>query len=425
MRQGKGGVLIINYDLGTKNGVGGRRWALLGRALLEAGEQVHFLTTRQDLPEELQEWSTQVHTFKTKYPACISQTPNNLFGKLQYRWWRWRLLQAVRGTIYDLGKRDEQRFLSNCRRLIQQHGIDVCIVTGAPFSYLYYGTLLKKEFPGLVLVSDFRDKWTEGFNYGMRQLDARRMDYERACELAVIQQSDLVTVASEDVGDYLNQRHARAYMVLYNAVSPILEQAAAQKAKPAESAGFHLVHVGNISEGCEDQTEHLIRAIKVLEKQKPGLVKLSLVGLPNPEVVQQFNKAGISGLQLIQRMPQQELGAWMNTADAFLIFNREALAKSIPTKFFDYIVFKKPIIAYDIKGKLAQMIRERRIGILLNTAHDAEQTAAMLQDLAGGTQQFNLESTHTEFSSAQQVRLLLEALNPLLHQQPDAFTGQN
>lgn len=413
MQQQKRAVLIVNYDLGTKYGVGGRRWALLGRALMEAGEEVHFLTTRQDVPEELQDRSAQVHTFKTNYPACIRNTPNNIFGKIQYRIWRWRLLRGVQGTIYDLGKRDKQRFLSHCRRLIQQHGIDVCIVSGAPFSFLYYGTLLKKEFPGLVLVSDFRDKWTEGFNYGMRQLDARRMDYERACELAVIQESDLVTVASEDVGDYLNRRHPRDYMVLYNAVSPILE-AAARNVKTSANAGFHLMHVGNISEGCEDQTTHLIQALKLLEAQQPGRVKLSLVGLPNPEVVQQFNKAGISGLQLIQRMPQQELGAYMNTADAFLIFNREALAKSIPTKFFDYIVFKKPIIAYDIKGRLAQLISERRLGILLSTAHAPEQTAAVLENLANGTSQFNLDATYAEFSSAQQAKLLKEALSPLL-----------
>jgi hypothetical protein len=404
-------ILIVNYDLGTTNGVGGRRWALLGGALLESGEEVHFLTTRQDIPEELHTWKDRIHSFQTAYPKIINNASEKIVDKIIYRFNLLRLKIFNKGTIFDLGKRDKNRFLDSCKNLIKKHDIRICIVTGAPFSYLYYGTLLKREFPGLILVSDFRDKWTEGYNYGMRQLNKRRMAFERACELAVIQQSDLVTVASEDVGDYLKQRYNRDYMVLYNAVSPLLQNAVKETEEPSRRPYFHLVHVGNISEGCEEQTEHLIQSLSLLESTQPGRFRFSLVGCSNRNIVRQFTEAGLDSLALVDRLPQKALGELMNTADAFVIFNRAALSKSIPTKFFDYIIFRKPLIAYKINGKLAEMIERRQIGILLDSGETPEMAAAELLELASGNRVFDLSHTNAEFTAAHQATQLMKAIS--------------
>lgn len=410
----QGAVLIVNYDLGTRGGVGGRRWALFGRALSEAGNKVHFLTTRKELPEELQNGHHRIHHFHSRFPAIINTIPVNFAGKIAYRFWLLRMRLGTRGTVYDLGKRDKNEFLKQCRSIIKKEQIRVCIITGAPFSFLYYGTLLKKEFPQLVLVSDFRDKWTEGFNYGMRTLNKAGKAYEQACEQAVIRQSDLVTVASEDIADYLRQIHPRDYLLLYNAVSPML-----QVRKPSEVINpkpncFHLVHVGNISDGCEVLTNHFLNALRMLQTSHPGKFCVSLVGCPNEQVVQQFRQAEIPGLNIVDRMPQQELGAFMATADAFLIFNREVLAKSIPTKFFDYIVFKKPLVAYKLKGKLAELIQEKNLGLLLDHRQSEALAADELLRLADGAIEFDRAYSNKEFTSEFQMEQLVKNLRPIL-----------
>jgi hypothetical protein len=412
-------VLIVNYDLGTRNGVGGRRWALFGRALLEAGNKVHFLTTRKELPEELQSWQSQIHQLNSQYPGIINTVPTSLQGKLAYKLSLLRMRLSTKGTVFDLGNRDKQVLLQQCRSLIKKHHIRVCIFTGAPFSYLYYGTLLKKEFPNLILVSDFRDKWTEGFNYGMRTLSNSRRTYEQDCERAVVEQSDLVTVASEDIADYLKNIHHRDYLLLYNVVSPILHEPTEQKNpsnKPADR--FHIAHVGNISDGCEVQTEHFLNTLKVLSVTHPGRFTLSLVGCPNEQMVQQFRQADIPGVNIVGRLPQQELGSFMSDADAFLVFNREVLAKSIPTKFFDYIIFRKPLIAYKLKGKLSELITNKQLGLLLDHNKPAEVAAQSLTELAGGAYPFNQDYSNEEFTSEFQMEVLKKALMPLLNRQP-------
>jgi hypothetical protein len=49
--------------------------------------------------------------------------------------------------------------LRKARRLMRRHNFDVALVTVPPFSALVVGSALKREFPSIVLVSDFRDEW--------------------------------------------------------------------------------------------------------------------------------------------------------------------------------------------------------------------------------------------------------------------------
>lgn len=407
-----GAALIVNYELGTRHGVGGRRWALLGRAMLEAGHEVHFLTTREDVPEELNAWGRYIHHFRSAYPSAIRKTPRTIFDKLAYRFTLALMRFRIPGTLFDLGKCDKAILLEHCRKLIRQHQIRVCIFTGAPFSYLYFGTLLKNEFPELILVSDFRDKWTEGINYGMRNLSPKRLNYEKACELAVIRQSDLVTVASEDLSDYLKKIHQRDYLLLYNAISPALQKPdTATIAHARDPQSFQFMHVGNISEGCETQTEHFLHTLKELIQLQPGKFSLMMVGCSNQNVVDRFNNAGIQGISFVERLPQKELGSLMNQADAFLVFNRESLPQSIPTKFLDYITFHKPIIAYRLSGKLATLISGEKLGVLLDDSKSFSDSAKTLAQLANGNIPFNSMYDCNDFNPAQQIEVLKTAIN--------------
>ena len=61
--------------------------------------------------------------------------------------------------------------------LILEEKINIIIVSGAPFTLLYYSTLLKKKF-SIKLISDIRDPWTWGSGYGMTLLTKPRKKKE-------------------------------------------------------------------------------------------------------------------------------------------------------------------------------------------------------------------------------------------------------
>ena len=74
-----GSILILSGKLGTKHGVGGRRWALFGRSMLESGLNVHLITAQQDIPEEFSDFRDHVHRFKTVYPSILQNGPSNFW----------------------------------------------------------------------------------------------------------------------------------------------------------------------------------------------------------------------------------------------------------------------------------------------------------------------------------------------------------
>ena len=51
--------------------------------------------------------------------------------------------------------------VSKSREIIRRAGIQVVLITVPPFSALVVGTKLKREFPHLKFVADFRDEWLD------------------------------------------------------------------------------------------------------------------------------------------------------------------------------------------------------------------------------------------------------------------------
>ena len=84
------------------------------------------------------------------------------------------------------------------RQIIRRFGIDTVMVTVPPFSALVAGTRLKREFPSLVLVSDFRDEW---LSFYLKDFDFQNSDYTRrraeAIEQESVEASDLVVAVND------------------------------------------------------------------------------------------------------------------------------------------------------------------------------------------------------------------------------------
>ena len=66
--------------------------------------------------------------------------------------------------------------LRKARRIVRRHGIEVVLVTAPPFSAFLVGNALKREFPYLTLVSDFRDEWLKFY---LGTFDFQKGDYTR------------------------------------------------------------------------------------------------------------------------------------------------------------------------------------------------------------------------------------------------------
>ena len=82
------------------------------------------------------------------------------------------------------------------------------MVTVPPFSALVVGTRLKREFPSLVLVSDFRDEW---LSFYLKNFEFQNSEYTRRraeqIERETVEASDLVVAVNQSSRDEIRRRY--------------------------------------------------------------------------------------------------------------------------------------------------------------------------------------------------------------------------
>lgn len=397
-------VLIVSYKLGTKSGVGGRRWLHYGLELLRRGHDVYFLTYASDLPEELAEHKNKVFFIETNYPEVLKTSHNTFFQKLLYRYWIFRLNQINKGIIFDEAVRTKKKFLEIAGDIIIKKDVSHLIVTGAPFSLLHFGTLLKEKFPKIKLISDYRDAWTQGIGYGIRQLPGKKFQHELQWEKNVLKTSDKVLVASKDIEQALKRIDPSVKsLVLPNFVNvdqynnlnviPALE-------KPLDT--IVITHIGSVNNDTNRYWTHFLKNVTQLIKQNNRKIRCRFIGGENKAIKEYVDANALDFVDFMPNMSADKLADYMVDSDYFIFFKHDNFPHSFPTKFFDYVFFRKPLLCYSIEGDVTHEIENNRIGVVLNEKTTFKEFAMILDS----TEQRNDFDQHYDYTKYSLVNLV-------------------
>ena len=143
-------------------------------------------------------------------PACSSRSPRSLrqhsaFApeipfQLRHQVWRWLSRGKSSGTSESSAPKAPGRLkpllsqlasrvlcpepevlwapfaIRKARQIVQRYGIEAVLVTAPPFSAFLVGNALKREFPHLKLISDFRDEW---LSFYLKDFEFQSSDYTR------------------------------------------------------------------------------------------------------------------------------------------------------------------------------------------------------------------------------------------------------
>ena len=207
-------VLLISYLFPPAGGVGVHRALAYARYLPESGAEVWVLAARNP--------STPIMD-----PALVADIPpatrmyRVFTPELPYafRDWLWRRLRGPSGartpvpthpaampglvarTLRRLATPDPQVVwrpfaVRRACSLIKDHGIGTVLVTVPPFSALGIGIELKRRFPSLYLISDFRDEWLN-FYLNLEPADRSTLREDAIWrERAAVEASDLVVAVT-------------------------------------------------------------------------------------------------------------------------------------------------------------------------------------------------------------------------------------
>jgi len=285
-------VLIITYYWPPSGGAGVQRWLKFSKYLPQYNWEPVILTVdpeyaaypaiddslEKEIPESLKIYRTKATDWYKLYGNDKTKVPSAGFAKNKDDTFRGKLSRFIRGNFFIPDpRRGWNRFAyRKACSLIKDEGITHIISTSPPHSTQLIGLKLKKKFPGITWIADFRDPWTDIYYYKMfcQTLPVRMLNkhYERK----VIENADLVISVGESLSRLLKSKirfPADKFKVLTNGYD---EPDFTKLVSDRKDNNFIITYVGTISDSYP--IEGFLRIISDLIKINGRDILFRIVG---------------------------------------------------------------------------------------------------------------------------------------------------
>jgi hypothetical protein len=368
-------ILLCNFDFPPNQGIGGRRWAKLARGLADEGFIIHVLKARpvkgnidSAWTAEVQHPNIQVNELPRTYPEIISNTGKDWISKLRYRVALRRLKKQESGTIYDVAIGWEEVFNTAAYKLITEFRITKVIATGAPWNLLVYAARLKKHFPSVYLIVDYRDPWITARNYGMPQLEPARMQVEKEKQSFVLSKSDLLLCPNEDLLEEIRASHEKSNSRLpeMRILAHSFDETDYADTQPVNRNDNKIVFVygGALYVEMDKHLQSFRNFLSDLRSKDPELFnrmefRIFTDNQKEAEPFRQYSNVLVS-------MPVgKKIFDELRSADFCLMLLSHHNRNFRTTKFYEFLPFRKPFVFIGEEGKVTQMVEQDLLGYVV------------------------------------------------------------
>lgn len=282
------------------------------------------------------------------------------------------------------------RFL---RDLLKRESFDALVSTGPPHSMHMIALGVKKAFPSLPWLADFRDPWTGIDFYEQLRLTRWADSEHRRMERAVLERADIVTTVSWSWSKELSElAGGRSISVITNGY----DKEDFSAAPPQLNNEFSIVHLGSMNADRNPVT--LWRALAELCDTDPAFrkaLRISLIGPTDESVFDAIHDHGLlPALHHLRSVSHGEaLGRLRAAQVALLPINRTPNALGVvPGKLFEYLAAQRPILLFGpAEGDAARILRETEAGEVIDY-DDVTETKLILARMFSDYVNSSLES---------------------------------
>ena len=392
-------ILFLTYFFPPAGGVSVQRALSLAKYLPARGCSVDVLTTRNGVyPMADESLLEQVPATVRVHRAFTPELPYGLRKRL------WKIVAAP--SAGPAAARPKTPLLSNVKQLtksmvrnvlfpdaqvlwnrwafaaasalIEKNQYDTLIVTAPPFSSLMVGNQLKRRFPQLRLISDFRDDWMFYLDRLDTLADGGKREAALRIERETLATADLVVTVTESSLKELRSRHPQRpdskFAVVYNGYDPEVLQHC--EGEPAPGPRMVVTYVGTVYRPCSPR--HYLDALDSLPEETRSLIETRFVGRVIDDEVKVL--AGRkSQVRTMGFVPHAEALRQMKEADFLLLVLDDE--KTIAQKTFEYLATGKPLIALTPpEGESGRLIQATRSGHVVDP-RDTKAIAGLMQRL--------------------------------------------
>jgi len=264
------------------------------------------------------------------------------------------------------------------RRIVRQENIEAVMVTAPPFSAFLVATRLKKEFPGLKVVADFRDEWLD-FYLNENEFQSGEYVRKRATEIEreIVEASDLVIAVTDTSLDRIRKRYPelpdRRFVCIHNGFDPA--QFADFRRRPHGTGKVVVTLVGTATNASSPR--YYLDALDNAPAEVRERFETRFVGrIADRERPMVENRK--ADLRLLGFLPQKEATRYMEETDYLLLTMTDMV--SLPGKLFEYLATGRPVLAITPPGsEVAKIFAATRAGICADPGDPADMQRALRQ----------------------------------------------
>ncbi len=362
-------------------------------------------------------WPVSVLTVDPDYYRAGTPTDENLFGRLPdgteiYRSkvlrgltiaarWRRQLRNAISNGVRRLlpfDKRRSQALDSSPRvkaapsakrpyidteigwflpavwqgaRVIARHKPDIIFSSAPPFTcHLVAGWLARRH--GVAWVADFRDPWARSPWKRADLTDPWKVRLREWLERLVIERADAVILNTallcDEFAEYDGPQLARKFHTVTNGydaehLTPFLRPVTRR------SSRLVLTHAGSLYRQRDPRP--LVQALaSAIAKGRidPAGIELNFIGTVAPqfqlaETIRDLNVE--SSVRLTPPVPHERCLQYLLESDVLIVI-QPGTRLQVPVKLYEYLPFKKPILALAPSGALTQIAEDSGLGVVVD-----------------------------------------------------------
>lgn len=373
-------ILVISFYFPPYDKVGGRRWAKHCKYLKK--ENINFEVLCGDFKgtsawdKDLQSYQGQVHRvdIKRKYwPYHLRILPRNfpekIYWKLSLKFWEWKRTR-LQGNYFDVSAGSEDLFFRRAASLLRSNNINVVILSCGPFKYSIILARLKKEFPQLKFIIDFRDYW-EDVHAGLTE---NQIEYEKKLQREVLDSVNLILSPNSEMEKHYASTGKPSYLLPHCFDADDLQMAT--KKTELNKSVINLLYGGAFYAGLEENIELVKKFVDALNGARPSKVEfyVSIKGYENA-----LNHPHISRYGFINT---DEYFKKIQEADYVLLILPPNRVNAMSSKFFELVAMRKPILYFGGRGAVSEYIEKFELGFHITAYSLDEKIEQVLRNIS-------------------------------------------
>lgn len=375
-------ILIITYYWPPAGGPGVQRWLKFAKYLPEFGWKPIIYTPEnpsyplldeslmKDVPEDLEIVRTKIwepYQLAEKLNKSNKKFKAGQFDVGSNQSWKSKLSIWVRGNFFIPDARVfwVQPSVKFLEQYLKINNIETIVTSGPPHSMHLIGLNLKKKFPDLKWIADFRDPWTEISYYKHLKLTKKSDKKHRQLESEVFKTADITLATSYTDAENFRKNGANAFCITNGFDETDSSQTL--RSSNSQSQKFTLSYIGVLEQ--LRNPENLWKALDNLVKTNSDLAEnfnLKFVGRIDDKILEVIEKSSLKDhIHNLGYVSHDKAVDEMAKSSLLLITNfpNDSSKGIIPGKIFEYLATGKQIISFGPnEADVAKILDETKAG---------------------------------------------------------------